>query len=315
MTPGVAFLLGLAGFTGATQVLAARREARAARFTPPRGEDVEIEGGRVHVEVLGSAGPDLVLIHGSSGNSRDFTYALAPELAKRYRVFVVDRPGLGWSDPHHDGNRLDVQSWLIQAAVARLGAVRPIVLGQSYGAAVALAWAAALPGTVSGVVSVSGVAYPWKTGLGLYYTILSHPLGRALVIPLITAYLPRALILREIGKVFAPQRAPEGYAAYVGPELTVRRGQMRANARQRRALLGEITRLSPRWAKIEAPIEVLHGDADMVVHYSIHAEPLAAQNPNAHLTLLPGIGHMPHHVARDDVIAAIDRAALRANVK
>lgn len=307
--------IGLLGATGVTQVLAARREARAAKLTPPRGTDVELEGGRVHVEVLGEAGPNLVLIHGSSGNTRDFTFALAGELAARYRVFVVDRPGLGWSDPVAGGDGLEAQARAIQAAVAALGAERPIVLGQSYGGAVALTWGALLPGSAAALVPVSGVAYPWETGLGLYYTVLSHPLGRALVIPLITAFVPRAVIKREIDKVFTPQTAPRGYDEYFGPELTVRRRQMRANARQRRALLGEIQRLSPQWAGIELPIEAVHGDSDMVVHHTIHSERLGRENPQAHVTLLPGIGHMPHHVARAAVIAAVDRAALRANVK
>lgn len=315
MTGDGTALLVLLGATGATQVLAARREARAAKLTPPRGQDVEIEGRRVHVEVLGAAGPDLVLIHGSSGNTRDFTFRLAGELADRYRVFVVDRPGLGWSDPRPGEDGLAAQARVIQAAVAKLGAARPIVLGQSYGGGVALAWAATLPGTLAGVVSVSGVAYPWDTGLGFYYSLLSHPLGRALVIPLIAAWVPRAVIKREVGAVFTPQTAPAGFAAYFGPELTVRRGQMRVNATQRRALLGEIEDLSPRWPMIDVPIELVHGDSDMIVDHRLHAERLTAENPRARLALLPGIGHMPHHVARPDVIAAIDRAALRSNVK
>ena len=302
------------GLVGATQLFAHRREARAAKLQPPKGEDVEIEGRRVHVVVMGD-GPDLVLIHGSSGNTRDFTHSLAPALARQFRVFVVDRPGLGWSDPHPDGVRLEVQARVLQAAVAQLGAVRPIVLGQSYGGAVALAWAACLPSTLSAVVSVSGVAYPWSTGLGAYYTILSSWFGRAVVIPLLTAFVPRPIIKREIDRAFGPQRPPPGYEEHFGPELTIRRSQMRANALQRRALLAEIEALSPRWREIEVPIEVVHGDADDVVSHVIHGERLVAENPNTALTLLPGIGHMPHHVAQADVIAAVDRAALRANVK
>jgi pimeloyl-ACP methyl ester carboxylesterase len=308
-------LFALAGVVGATQVLAARREARAAKLTPPRGHDVEVDGRRMHVEVLGEAGPDLVLIHGSSGNARDFTFRFAGELAARYRVLVVDRPGFGWSDPHPEAAALEVQARVIQEAVVELGAVRPIVLGQSYGGAVALAWAATRPDTVSAVVTVSGVAYPWETGLGLYYSLLSHPLGQAILIPLITAFVPRAVIRRKIDEVFAPQRAPRDFAEHFGSDMAVRRGQMRENARQRRALLDEIIRLSPLWAGIALPIEVIHGDADRIVHPAIHAERLTKENPNARLTLLPGIGHMPHHVSGEEVIAAIDRAALRANVK
>jgi len=306
--------LSLLGLTGATHVMAARREARAAKYTPPTGEDVEIDGRRVHVKVLGDHGPDLVLIHGSSGNIRDFTHRLAPDLAQRYRVFVVDRPGFGWSDPLPGGGTLTQQAGAIQAAVSALGAARPLVLGHSYGGAVALAWAATLPDTLAGILPLSAVAYPWQTGLGAFYSVVSHPLGRALAIPLMTAFTPTPVVRAEIGKIFRPQAAPAGYVDHFGPDLTMRRGQLRINARQRRALLAEIETLSPGWRNISAPIEVVHGAADPIVPAEIHAKRLAAENPAAHLTLLPGIGHAPHHVAMPDVVAAIDRLAIRANV-
>ena len=306
--------LALLGLTGTTQVLAARREARAARRTPPTGQDVDVGGRRLHVAVIGERGPDLVLIHGSSGNIRDFTHRLAPELAQRYRVFVVDRPGFGWSDPLPGGGTLFDQAGAIQEAVARLGATRPLVLGHSYGGAVALTWAATRPGTLAGLLPLSGVAYPWETGLGAYYTVLSHPLGQFLVIPLLTAFTPTPVIRSEIGKVFRPQQAPAGYIGHFGPDLTLRRSQMRVNARQRRALLAEIEALSPRWAEIAVPVEVVHGESDDIVPVEIHAARLAERLPGARLTRLPGIGHAPHHVAIPDVIAAIDRLAIRADV-
>jgi pimeloyl-ACP methyl ester carboxylesterase len=47
----------------------------------------------------------------------------------------------------------------------------------------------------------------------------------------------------------------------------------------------------------------------------IHAAPLAGQIEGANLTLLEGVGHMPHHVAPGAVVAAIDRAARRAGLR
>ena len=43
-------------------------------------------------------GPDLVLIHGASGNLRDFTTSIASVMAKSYHATLFDRPGLGHSD-------------------------------------------------------------------------------------------------------------------------------------------------------------------------------------------------------------------------
>ncbi|WP_419739722.1 hypothetical protein [Ruegeria sp.] len=85
--------LGLIGFAAFTLWRAAQSEARAAQAFPPEGQILDVDGIAVHAVVMGD-GPDVVLIHGSSGNTRDMTFALAPILAKNYRVIVFDRPGL-----------------------------------------------------------------------------------------------------------------------------------------------------------------------------------------------------------------------------
>jgi pimeloyl-ACP methyl ester carboxylesterase len=304
-------LVSTLGLAGATLVLATRREARAARTHPPTGEDVEVEGIRIPAEVMGT-GPDLVMIHGSSGNLRDFSHTMAPILAGRYRVILFDRPGLGWSDPHPEGGDITAQARILQKAAAALGAARPIVLGQSYGGTVALAWATTLPDTLSAVVPVAAPAFPWRGGIGWYYAVTSHPLGLVLAIPLIPAFVPDWYVRREIEAVFAPQPAPADYADHFGPDLTVRRRALRENARQRRHLNEQIGALAPGYHTIKVPVELVHGDADPIVGVW-HSKRFAADYPGANLTLLPGIGHMPHHVAQPDVIAAIDRAASRAN--
>ena len=57
---------------GLVQWRAARHEAAARAAHPPSGEILTIDGIAVHARVMGQ-GPDLVLIHGASGNLNDFT--------------------------------------------------------------------------------------------------------------------------------------------------------------------------------------------------------------------------------------------------
>jgi pimeloyl-ACP methyl ester carboxylesterase len=307
-------LLTVVAVTGVTLWKAARHERQAEAVWPPEGRFLSIDGHRVHVVTRG-AGPDLVLIHGASGNIRDFSFALLDRLARRYRVIVVDRPGLGYTDRiAADGASLRQQADLIARAAAELGATRPIVFGHSYGGAVALAWAVHRPDDLSALVLSAAASNPWDTGLGAYYTILSHPLGQRLVIPLLTAWVPDRVVDEQIDGVFLPQAAPEGYHAHIGAGLTLRRGSMRANALHRANLLDEISRQAPRYGEIAVPVEILHGDADTTVPLRIHSEPLAQQVPEARLTVLEGIGHMPHHAVPDAIEAAIDRAADRAGV-
>ena len=154
--------------------VATLRDRAALVAVPPIGQFVEVDGKRVHAFVTG-AGPDLVLIHGSSGNLRDFTMGFVDKVKDRYRVIAFDRPGLGYSDALPRGAAgIHEQARILQAAAQQLGAERPIVLGQSYGAAVALAWALDMQGTVSAVVNVSGPSHPWTGGLSRDVTGRRH---------------------------------------------------------------------------------------------------------------------------------------------
>lgn len=312
-------LIGLAAALLALAVLtgwrAARNEARAVETHPPLGRLLTVGGRQVHAWVEGD-GPDLVLIHGSSGNLRDFTFRLARQLSTRYRVIAFDRPGLGYSDPvAPDGSSLAAQAETLAAAARQLGAERPIVLGHSLGGAVALAWAVHHPDRLSALVTVSGVSHPWPGGLGAYYTVLSSWPGRYLLIPAMSAFVSDARIAAEIDAVFAPAAPPEGYIAHFGPRLTLRRTAMRANALQRRGLPGWVAELVPHYTGISVPTEILHAEDDPTVGHDIHSVALARAVPDARLTSLPGTSHMLPHTAPEAVIAAIDRAATRAGLR
>jgi len=308
---GVALAVG----AGAVHLRASQRERAAEAAFPPEGQFVEIDGRRVHAVVTGT-GPDLVLIHGSSGNTRDFTFDFVDRVKSRYRVFVFDRPGLGWSDrlPRGQESIHDQAAQLRKAATA-LGAENPIVLGQSYGAAVALAWALDAPESLAAAVSVSGPSHPWDGALPLLYQVNSHPIGAAIVVPLITGFVGYNRVKNSIASVFAPQQMPEGYPDYIAVPVTMKRSALRANAMHRATLKAEITAMAPRYADFPVPLEIVHGEADDTVSVHLHGDRMIKDTPQARLTTLPGIGHMPHHSAPNEVIAAIDRAAARAGLR
>jgi len=303
-----------------------RIQGRTAEFEarfPPEGQFVEVDGTRVHAVVMG-AGPDLVLIHGAGGSTRDFTQGIAQRLAEDYRVIVLDRPGLGYTDqiaPAHGrafttaAATIVEQARLLRGAALEMGATRPIVLGHSYGASVALAWAVTFPDDIAALVDVAGPSLPWPGDLTAYYRINGSLLGGIVVPPLIAAWAPAATIEAAVEGVFGPDPVPEGYAANAGAELVVRPRSLRSNARQVNSLRPQIVDLAPAYATLDLPVEILHGDADETVPLTIHSGPLSDLIPGASLTVLPGVGHMPHHARTDALIAAIGRAAARAGLR
>jgi pimeloyl-ACP methyl ester carboxylesterase len=302
-----AAFFAVATLAGVTQWRAALRDAAAEAAYPPTGTFVTVEGLRLHYEMSGT-GPDLVMIHGASGSLRDLTFALRDRLTDRFRVTVVDRPGLGHSDPMQDPS-LRAQALHIAAGLADLGVTKPVVLGQSYGGAVALAWA--LEGGPKALVLVGSPALPWPGELDPWYRLTSTTAGRFFAIPLAAAFVPDRYVRRAIDAVFAPDPVPPGYNDWLGAPLTLRRSALRANTAQINALRAELVTIEPRYPTLSLPVELIHGSEDTIVPLHIHSQPLSRLLPNVILTAIDGAGHMPHHTHADAVIAAIDRAALR----
>jgi len=311
--------LGLAGVAGFTALRAPLREAKSIANHPPQGQFLDVDGHQIHVVERGQpqgSAPDLVLIHGSNGSIRDMTFRLSPALEEAYRILIFDRPGLGYSDAiSADGTSIQTQAAILQKASARLGAQRPIVLGQSYGGAVALAWATEFPQHTAAVVSVSGVSHPWDAELPTFYKLTSSRFGSAVIVPLLTAFVPKSYVRDSLRDVFAPQAVPDGFADHFGLAMSLRRSSLRANAKQRANLLAEVEAMAPKYPDLSMPIEVVHGTADTTVGISIHAERLVADSRTARLTPLPEVGHMPHQTHTQEVVAAVHRAATRANLR
>ncbi|MGQ0566176.1 MAG: alpha/beta fold hydrolase [Gemmobacter sp.] len=308
----VSLLLAGAAVAGCGVVVdrrATARETDAEAAFPPTGRFVTVDGARVHAQVQGT-GPDVVLIHGAGGNLRDFTFDLVARLAVDHRVTAFDRPGLGFSDDiGARGASPLVQADHLQKAAALLGVKDPVVLGHSYGGAVAMAWALTDPGATRGVVSVAGATMPWDGGLDTWYHVTGGRIGGATLVPLLTAFVPEARTETALTGIFAPDAVPTGYAAHVGPGLTLRRGSLRANGRQVLALKDHLRAMSPNYPQLKMPFELIHGTADETVYARVHSIPLSQIVPNARLTLIEGAGHMPHHNHPDAVVAAVRRLA------
>lgn len=311
-----ALLAGCAGF-------ATKRERTAEEMYPPIGQFLEVDGTRVHVWVKGD-GPDLIMLHGAGGNLRDFTFDLAERLSDRYRVIAFDRPGLGYTErlsgfgglSSTEGESPMQQAALLQKAAIQLNVKNPLVLGHSFGGAVALGWALNAPQDTSAIILLGAVSNPWPGEVGKFYDVTGSALGGATAVPLITALASRSRVNEGVRDVFPPQAPPEGYIDYFGAGLTLRRDTLRANGQQVLTLRPHIVEMSARYAtELTMPVEIIHGDKDTTVPLNIHSQPLAKQLTNARLTVLEGVGHMPHHADPAATEAAIDRAARRAGLR
>jgi pimeloyl-ACP methyl ester carboxylesterase len=125
-----------------------------------RKEIVQIHGWPVHYEVAGEGEP-LVLVHGLSESTR-LWYRNLPELAERYRVYLIDLPGFGAMRRFRRQFDLKQSGLWLAAWMQALELEQINLVGHSMGGYVSMALAATHPERVKRLVLVDSIGIPFN---------------------------------------------------------------------------------------------------------------------------------------------------------
>jgi pimeloyl-ACP methyl ester carboxylesterase len=130
--------------------------------------EYRVDTPRLGLSVRDHAGgePAILALHGLASNARWWDL-VADRLVPAHRVIAVDLPGHGLSDRPDDGYDFDTVSRDLEGLLAGLRHPQPIVVvGHSWGATVALSFAAAYPALTLGVICIDGGAGDLKAYFG-----------------------------------------------------------------------------------------------------------------------------------------------------
>ena len=292
-----------------------RRTRRAERNNPPVGGVAEFDGAALHwIDTdpggVRTSGPPVVLLHGNLVTLDDWIASgvLGRLAAAGRRVVAFDRPGFGHSERPR-GRRWGAreQAAHLARAARAIGLDRPVVVGHSWGALPALAWALDGPEGVAGVVLVSGYYHPTARLDALLVApaavpVLGDALRHTVAPPFARATLPSTLRV-----MFSPRPVPPRFRALFPHEMVPRPSQIRAIAREGTIMLPEAGRLLERLRAHgpRCPVAVVAGLEDRIVDPHDQSGRLAGALPGSRLTLVRGAGHMVHHAAPDAVADAV----------
>ncbi|TXN17309.1 alpha/beta hydrolase [Methylobacterium sp. WL122] len=302
-------LIGSAAALAASALYTAAKTRDAEHETPPIGAFLTVDGVRLHYVERGR-GPALVLIHGNGMMIQDFLVSgIVDDLAKRYRVIIIDRPGYGYSDRPRGLWTPRAHATLFQQALQQLGVSQAVVLGHSWGALVAVALALQAPQLVGSLVLASGYYYPTLRADVLLTSPVAIPgigdVMRHTVSPVLGRLMQPALIKA----MFAPADVTERFEREFPKAMMLRPLQLRASAEDAALMTPVTVELRKHYRELTLPVVIIVGGDDQVADVGRQSKRLHSELPNSELVVVPGMGHMIQHLAPREVVAAIDRAA------
>ena len=289
-----------------TALLNRSRAKSAERDNPPSGKFVTVDGVRLHYVERGK-GPDLVLLHGNGTMIEDWEVSgLLDALAKTHRVIAFDRPGFGHSDrPRSVIWTPTVQAALFARAFGRLGIVKPLVVGHSFGTMVAVALALNHRASVSALALLGGYYYPSARMDVLFASQPAIPVVGDVMRYTLSPLLGAAILPAMNKRIFAPAPVSEKWEREFPFGMALRPSQIRSEAAEAALMIPAAAAVQGRYGELDLPVTIIAGPGDKMVDMEDQSERLHDEIPDSRLVQIKDAGHMIHHTATAKVAAAI----------
>lgn len=270
------------------------------------GPFVSVDGTRIAYRRWGASGSPIVLLGGFVEPSWVWE-KVGPLLGRNHRVVALDLPPFGYSlrrGPY------TLPRWveLVVAVSARLGLKRPLVVGHSLGAAVAVDDALVDPNGVGGIVLLDGDALPVGG---------PHWLGYFALDPFYTSVFRIVtgadwIVGRALHSALGPSAHKQTHADLQRWEKQFRVAGTAAAFKQ--LFESGVPGLSlADLRRVRVPRLVVWGAEDSVD--SVSAGRASAAALRSHFVLIPDSGHLSMLAQPRAVAAAIDRAATTRTVR
>jgi pimeloyl-ACP methyl ester carboxylesterase len=315
----VAYCLILLLLTLSSNQLASRALAQSITYqfdrskttAPPDTAETFVTAGKTKLHYVESgSGRPVVMIHGNAGDLHDFEFGTLDLLARNYHAMAFDLPGHGLSKmPRQAKGTIQEQAVILHQALTALGVKDPILVGHSWGAAIALAYALLYPHEISALVLLAPAAYSdHREDAPAELLLRRLPLFSDFCIALFKPILGRWLLKKSLENAFSPNPVPDDYLKSA-TAVWLDRKHLKAFIKDDVMVDSSLRELGPQYQKIHAPVIIVTGDSDLSVSPQQNAFNLHKAIANSELVVIPHAGHQIPEMHPDAVLRAVNMAA------
>ena len=279
-------------------------ERLKAKYASDASQFVELSPGTIlHVRDEGPrSGFPVVLVHGSNASLHTWEPWVQRLTAKGHRVVTLDLPAHGLSGPTPQGDYTNAAYvGIVEQLVDRLGLTRFALGGNSMGGGVAWRYAVRHPDRLAALILVDATGQPAPKGSSppLGFRLARVPIAR----DLLATVTPRGLIDKSFKQSISNQAIATPAMVDRYWELLLYPGNRRATVQRFGQYQGD-DGAAGKLKALTVPTLLLWGREDRLIPVSVAAW-FSQQLPNARVTLLDGIGHIPMEEAPDRSLAPV----------
>ncbi len=266
-----------------------------SEFTEPDSKFIEVNDVTVHYKEVGSGETTFILLHGFGANVYSWR-EVADDFAQYGRVIMYDRPAFGlterpmpedWVENPY-GMKANVE--LLRGLMDALGIEKAILVGNSAGGGVSVAFGLEYPERVESLILVDpgvgggrGPQFPaW--GLPLMWTPQMRHLG-PLMVRDYQETLPNTIQREWFDQTKLTEEIKQEYLKIFQIENWDR-------AFYELTFAPAYPELRPLLPQLTVPVFIVAGQEDRLIR-AWYFEAIATEIPDAELTLIPQCGHVP----------------------
>ena len=303
------------------------RVSNADRPTNGESRVVDLDGPVHYVDFGGSAGgPAVVLVHGLGGSHLNWDL-FAPLLTDHARVWALDLPGFGRSEPGERTASVSANAATLQRFLDEVVGEPVILVGNSMGGMLSILATGERPEAVTGLVlldpAIPGPRRALDPLVALMFAVYAVPFvgerflrGRRTRTTEI-ARVRETLTLCGVDPDAVPREVIDRSVTLLQEREDVE-GMDKAflaAARSLLRLLVDPRRYRAAMASIRVPVLLVHGDRDRLVPVAA-ARDIARRHPSWRYLELPDVGHVPQlqvpELLAKDVLAWLEETAATA---